>query len=189
MKRLYFLVPDIDSASRIVAEMRDAGVAADHVSVVGSDHHRLEQAHLHEAGVLHGTHLVDGLKTGLALGGTTGIIAGIAAVSFPPAGLILGGGAIVGLGVLGAGVGGWLGSMLGIAATDPGIHRFHDEIQQGRLLLLIDIPKERELEMLDRIRRHHPEARIESVPHRSLSFGSLLAREEKPVDYWDSHHL
>lgn len=192
MKRLYFLVPNIDSATAIVDELRHADVPDDHLFVAGNDHERLEQAHLHEAGVLHGTGLLTGLTTGLALGSTTGLIAGIAAVAFPPAGLILGSGAVVGMGVLGAGFGGWLGSMLGIAATDPGVLHFEEEIKKGAVLILVDAPREREYEISERVRRLHPEARIESVPHRSLRFGATAAAPpttQRDNDFWDSRHL
>ncbi|MBI2379938.1 MAG: DUF1269 domain-containing protein [Gammaproteobacteria bacterium] len=191
MKRLYFLVPDTQSASAIIGELRASEISADHVFVVGSDHVELEQAHLHEAGVLHGTKLLNGLTAGLALGGTTGLLAGLAAVSFPPAGLVLGGAAVVGMGVMGAGVGGWLGSFLGMSATDPGIHQYEKEIKQGQLLLMVDIPAERELEIQELVHRHHPEAQIGTIPHHQLKLSGLFAHEAPPErnDYWDSRNL
>ena len=191
MKRLYFLAPDIGSATLIVQELRDAEIADDLIFVVGSDHEALEHAHLHEAGVLHGTSVLTGLTSGLALGSTTGLLAGLAAVAFPPAGLVLGGGAVVGLGVLGAGFGGWLGSMLGIATTDPGIQRCDEEMKKGAILLMVDIPKEREHEIGERIKRHHPEAKIEAVAHRSLRFGSNLGSpsSQRDTDFWDSRNM
>lgn len=191
MNRLYFLVPEVASACAIVEELRQTDVPADQIYVVGSDHHELEQAHLHEAGVLHGTAVLNGLTTGLALGGTTGLLAGLAAVTFPPAGLVLGGGAVLGMGVMGAGFGGWLGSFLGMAATDPGIKRYEEELKQGQLLLMIDISAERELEIQELIKRHHPEARIESIAPRKHGFASLLGSEQAKAenDYWDSRNL
>lgn len=188
MKRLYFLLPDLNSATRVVDDLRALAIDSDQIYVVGNDHVQLEQAHLHEAGVLHGTAVLSGLTKGMALGGTTGLLAGIAAVTFPPAGIVLAGGAVVGMGVLGAGFGAWLGSMLGIAATDPGIQRFEDEIKRGELLMMVDVRAERELEISEQIRRSHPEARIESVPRQRLGFLSAPG-ESARSDPWDSKHF
>jgi hypothetical protein len=58
--------------------------------------------------------LVPALQRGTAAGGAAGLLAGVAAVTFPPAGLTLGGGALLGLTAFGAGFGAWMSSMVGI---------------------------------------------------------------------------
>ncbi|GGB96111.1 hypothetical protein GCM10011352_22770 [Marinobacterium zhoushanense] len=160
MKRLFFLVPGIESASKIVNELRDANIEEKQIYVVGKDHHLLEEAHLHEAGLAQSSDLIPALERGAILGGSAGLLAGVLAVTFPPAGLALGGGALLGLGLFGAGFGAWASAMIGVSAGTPQLDELAQEIESGQLLMMIDVSREREEEILQLIEGHHPEARI-----------------------------
>ena len=52
---------------------------------------------LPKASLLEESDFVPALKRGAAAGGGVGLLAGLAAVTFPPAGIALGGGALLGL--------------------------------------------------------------------------------------------
>jgi hypothetical protein len=163
MRRLYFLIPTIDSAKTIVDELLLARVEQRHMHIAAADHHALVEAHLPEAGLLQESDFVPAVERGLAIGGATGILAGIAAVAIPGVGLALGGGAILGIGLAGAGVGAWLSSMIGISAPSSRLTEFEEAIKQGNLLMMLDIPKKRVEEITDLIKQHHPEAHIEGT--------------------------
>jgi hypothetical protein len=163
MRRLYFLIPDIDSAKKIVDELLLARVEERHIHIAAKDHHALTEAHLPEAGLLQESDFVPAVERGLAIGGATGIIAGIAAVAIPGVGLALGGGAILGIGLAGAGVGAWLSSMIGISAPSSRLREIEEEIEKGSLLMMVDIPKSRVSEVTDLIVKHHPEAEVEGT--------------------------
>jgi hypothetical protein len=163
MRRLYFLIPTIDSAKTIVDELLLARVEQRHMHIAAADHHALIEAHLPEAGLLQESDFVPAVERGLAIGGATGILAGIAAVAIPGVGLALGGGAILGIGLAGAGVGAWLSSMIGISAPSSRLTEFEEAIKQGNLLMMLDIPKKRVEEITDLIKQHHPEAHIEGT--------------------------
>lgn len=163
MRRLYFLIPTIDSAKTIVDELLLARVEQRHMHIAAADHHALVEAHLPEAGLLQESDFVPAVERGLAIGGATGILAGIAAVAIPGVGLALGGGAILGIGLAGAGVGAWLSSMIGISAPSSRLTEFEEAIKQGSLLMMLDIPKKRVEEITDLIKQHHPEAHIEGT--------------------------
>jgi hypothetical protein len=158
MRRLYFLLPDVESAKTIVDELLLARVEERHIHIVAKDHTELEKAHLFEE-----SDFVPALERGLAVGGATGLLAGIAAVSFPPAGLILGGGAILATSLLGTGLGAWVSSMIGSSVPNRQLDRFHDAIEEGQLLMLIDVPKARVDEISDLVKSHHPEAHVEGT--------------------------
>ncbi len=143
MRRLYFLIPTIDSAKTIVDELLLARVEQRHMHIAAADHHALVEAHLPEAGLLQESDFVPAVERGLAIGGATGILAGIAAVAIPGVGLALGGGAILGIGLAGAGVGAWLSSMIGISAPSSRLTEFEEAIKQGSLLMMVDVPKTR----------------------------------------------
>lgn len=163
MRRLYFLVPSIESASQIVDELLLARVEERHIHIVAKEGTPLEQAHLPEATLLERTDFIPALERGVAVGGATGLLAGIAAVTFPPAGLILGGGAILGISLAGAGVGAWLSSMIGVSAPNTRISEFEKAVEEGDLLMIIDVPKARVEDITDLVKKHHPEAEVEGT--------------------------
>jgi len=163
MRRLYFLIPTIESAKTIVDELLLARVDQRHIHIAAADHHALIEANLPEANLLQESDFVPAVERGLAIGGATGILAGVAAVALPGVGLALGGGAILGIGLAGAGLGAWVSSMIGISAPSSRLTEFEKAIQQGSLLMMVDVPKTRVDEITDLIKKHHPEAEIEGT--------------------------
>ena len=163
MRRLYFLIPDTDSAKVIVDELLLARIEERHIHIAAKDHHALTEAHLPEANLLQESDFIPAVERGLAVGGATGILAGIAAVVVPGVGLALGGGAILGIGLAGAGVGAWVSSMIGISTPSSRLAEFEKSIEEGQLLMMVDVPKERVDEISTLVRKHHPEAHIEGT--------------------------
>lgn len=160
-KRLYFVLPDVESAKTIVDELLLARIEERHIHIVAKDHTPLEKANLPEAGLFEESDFVPALERGLTVGGATGLVAGIAAVTFPPAGLILGGGAILATSLLGAGLGAWVASMIGVSIPNSHLKQFEDAIESGQLLMLVDVHHDRADEISKLIRSHHPEAHDE----------------------------
>lgn len=163
MRRIYFLVPTVASASAIVNELLLSRVEERHIHIVGKDHHALIEAKLPEAGLFQTSDFIPAVERGVTVGGATGLLAGIAAVTFPPAGLILGGGAILGISLMGAGVGAWIAGMIGVSAPNTQLHDFEKAIEQGELLMIIDVPKRRVEDITDLVKKHHPEAEVEGT--------------------------
>jgi hypothetical protein len=163
MRRLYFLVPTVESASQIVDELLLARIDERHIHIAAKDHHALEEANLPEANLLQESDFIPALERGLAVGGATGLLAGIVAVSFPPAGLLLGGGAILGMSLAGAGVGAWVSSMIGSDVPNSQLKEFEQAIAGGQLLMMIDVPKAQVEGITDLVKKHHPEAEIEGT--------------------------
>lgn len=161
MKRLYFLVPTIESTISIVEELRTAGIPDQDIFVVGKDHHRLQMAHLHEAGILQTTGLLYALKRGLIMGGIIGLITGVLVSRYAPEGLTVGGSMVVAMTVFGAAIGAWSSTLIGSSTPNPRVWKFELAINAGKLLMLVDVPKENEASIISRIRLHHPEAIIE----------------------------
>jgi hypothetical protein len=61
---------------------------------------------------------------------------------------------------LGAGLGAWVSSMIGISVPNSQLDKFQEAIQDGQLLMIIDVPKSRVDAVTDIIKRHHPEAQV-----------------------------
>ena len=163
MRRLYFLIPTVDSATKIVDELLLARIEQRHIHIAAADHHALLEANLPEAGLLQESDFVPAVERGLAIGGATGILAGIAAVALPGVGLVLGGGAILGIGLAGAGLGAWASGMIGVSAPSTRLKEFESAISEGNLLMMVDVPKQQVDEVTELIRKHHPEVVVEGT--------------------------
>jgi len=156
MRRLYFMLPDLDTAKTVVDELLIKRVDEHHIHVVAQE--GAPMGDLPEANLLQKSDFIPAMERGLAVGGITGVLAGIAAVTFPPAGLVLGGGAILGTSLAGAGIGAWISGMIGMDVPNSQIEKFEDAIEKGEVLMMVDIPKTRVEEIEALVQSHHPEA-------------------------------
>lgn len=158
-RRLYFLVPDVETARRIVDELLLARIEERSIHVIAKADIPLED--LPEAGLSKTSDLVKSIERGGAIGGAAGLLAGLMAVAVPPAGVILGGGAVILLSTLaGAGVGAWASSLIGVSVPNTELKRFQNAVESGQILMLVDVPSDREDEIKALIERHHPEVNV-----------------------------
>lgn len=160
MRRLYFLLPDVESARKVVDELLLARIEERHIHVIAKEGVALED--LPEASLVQKSDLVPAVERGLALGGATGVVAGLVALALPT-GLVLGGGALLAIGLAGAGVGALMSSMIGVDAPNSQLKDFEAAVEQGEILMLVDVPKQRVHDIQDRVKSHHPEADIEGT--------------------------
>ena len=110
------------------------------------------------------TTFLAGYERGLALGGAAGLFAGVLVVTFPPAGFILGGGAILLMEVAGAGLGGLLSGIAGAAFHNSRLSTFEAGLDyEGKVLVLVDVPKRDVGQIEGLIHRHDPKVTIEGV--------------------------
>lgn len=125
-----------DAAHALVAvRLLDAqGIGGDAVSLVARDDIELDQVpnRMKEAD----TDMMPAAARGMAIGGATGVLAGLAAMVVPPLGITLAGAAA--MGAAGALVGGWSSALMGSAIADPVRQRFESEIAAGHVLVLVD---------------------------------------------------
>lgn len=161
MRRIYFLLPDVDVSSVVVDELLLARIDIQHIHVIAKE--GTAMADLPEASLAQKSDLVPALERGIAVGGATGLLAGVVAVSFPPAGLILGGGAVLGIALAGTGFGAIMSTMIGVSAPNTRHKQFQDAIKAGEILMLVDVPKNRVDEIEDMVKQHHPEVNIEGT--------------------------
>jgi hypothetical protein len=161
MRRIYFLVPSVASAKAIVDDLLLARIEERRIHIVAREGTPLED--LPEAGVAQSSDLVPALQKGVAAGGLSGLLAGALAVTFPPAGLVLGGGALLGLTLFGAGFGAWMSGMVGIGLPSSRIEKFETAIARGDLLMMIDVPRARVEEIETLVKRYHPESELEGI--------------------------
>lgn len=155
-RRLYFMVPDVTSARRIRDELLLARIEDGHIHVLARDGVPLSD--LHEASILQKTDFVHGAETGLVVGGAIGIVAGVVAVIFPPAGVDLQLVTILITALIGAAFGTWVASMIASAIPNSRLKTFEAGIAAGRILMMVDAPSGRVDEIRKLVAAHHPEA-------------------------------
>ena len=161
MLRVYVLLPSEASCRDVVEELQAIGIQESHLHVVAGLGHDLTD--LPEAGIWQRTELARGLEWGIGLGGVAGLMGGLLAVAFPPAGLVLGGGALLAGTAAGAGFGAVVTALLGSQEHSHELDGFQRALAAGEVLLLVDLPRRREEEVKMILLRHHPEAKIGSA--------------------------
>ena len=82
------------------------------------------------------TGMMSAAVRGAGFGGAAGLMAGLVAVAIPAVGITLAGAAAVGF--AGAMLGTWTSALMGASLPDPIRVKFEDEIEAGRILLLVD---------------------------------------------------
>jgi hypothetical protein len=164
MKRLCFLAPDVGNARSAVASFKSAGIPEEQIYALARFGTDME--FLPDAGP-EANDFLPAYTRGAGIGGTAGVLVGLSAMAFPPAGIIVGGGLAVLLGLFGAGLGGLLTGMVGAGAGSTKLREFESAIEQGRILLMVDVPKEDMDSTVALIRTQHPAISMEGLepPH------------------------
>jgi len=159
MRRLYFLLPDLDVTHKVVDELLLARVEERHIHIIAAE--GVELGDLPEASLLQKSDFIPAMERGVALGGATGVLAGLAALALP--GIVIAGGAILGVSLLGAGMGAWLGGMIGMDVENTRVKAFQSAIEKGEILVLVDVPRDRVSDIEQLVRKHHPDADFEGT--------------------------
>ncbi|HEX5864572.1 MAG TPA: DUF1269 domain-containing protein [Casimicrobiaceae bacterium] len=163
-RRMYYVMPDIASARRIMDDLLLARVEERHIHFLAKPGTPMDG--LHEANVLQKTDLVHGAQLGLVIGALLGCVSGGSLVYFgvpAPHWQIV---TVIGTTLLGALLGTWVSSMVGSAIPNSRLQQFDTLIDQGCILLMIDVPEHRVEEIKKLLGERHPEAQDRGLdPH------------------------
>lgn len=161
-RRIYWLLPGVQSARRTMDDLLLARIAEPHIHFVARED--IDTSGLHAANVLQTSDLIRAAQMGLVVGGAVGAVVGvIAAVFFPIVGDAPQWGMAAVLGLLGALVGLWASSMIGASTPSRRLQRFAPAIAQGQVLLMVDVPRSRVDEIEAMLERAHPEGHFEGI--------------------------
>lgn len=132
--RHVYSTTDLDQARAAMNAARQAGVGDDCLTLVARSDIELDSIPNNDKEATGD--FMHGAMKGVAAGGATGFLLGLAAMVLAPAGITLAGAGIAAL--AGAAAGGMASSIFGSALPDPVRAKFHDEIAAGRILLIVD---------------------------------------------------
>ncbi len=159
MRRLYFLAPNIETTHKIVDELRAQGIEDRHLHILAKRDTPLQD--LPEASEFQKTDFISAMERGAALGGTTGLLAGLIGLRF--AGFAIAGGPLLGIIVYGATIGTIMSGLAGLQVGNSKVKKYSDAIEGGEVLIMVDIAKERIDAISQLIVRHHPSAQFEGI--------------------------
>jgi hypothetical protein len=155
-RRLYFVLPDVQSARTMLNDMLLARIECRHIHFLSK--RDALPADLPECSVLQKTDIVHGAQLGLIIGAIVGAAAGALLVLFPPEGVTLKLMAVLLLALGGAVFGLWASSMVASAVPNSRLKGFQADVDAGRVLMMVDVPMRRVQEICDLVSARHPEA-------------------------------
>ncbi|AXK40639.1 DUF1269 domain-containing protein [Crenobacter cavernae] len=161
-KRIYYLIPDLPSAQRMMNDLLLARIEERHIHFLAREGADLSS--LHRANLLQESDIVHGAEMGLAVGGATGLFAGLVAAFFMLSGSGLPwGGVVLATCLLGALFGAWTASMIGSSAPNSRLKPFRAAIERGQILLMVDVRYDQVEDIEQLLRKIHPEAHLEGT--------------------------
>jgi len=163
-RRILYLIPDLASARKMMDDLLLARIEERHIHFLAKRGTSMDG--LHEASMAQKSDLVHGVQMGLMLGALLGCALGVL-VAFT---LVTADGmrivTVLGLTFLGILFGMWVSGMVGSAVPNSRISQFQSAIEEGRILLMVDVPESRVEEIRERLRAIHPEAEDRGLdPH------------------------
>lgn len=133
-KRMVFSVNDMAGARAAMDRARAVGIVDEDISLIA----RSDKSDMlpDERKVVEGDFYPAAAK-GAAGGAAIGLVAGLVAVAIPPLGITVAGALAMAVG--GSVLGAWSTALSGSAVEDPVRRQFEDEVEAGRILVVIDV--------------------------------------------------
>jgi uncharacterized membrane protein YeaQ/YmgE (transglycosylase-associated protein family) len=154
--RMYVTLPDLASARQLANDLLLARIEDKHMHFLAR--RGTDLGELHQASYLQKTDTVHGAFVGFVIGGLMGVIVGLLLMQFPPAGIQLQFVTVLIAAIIGAMLGTWVASMVGLQVPNSRLKGFDPDIQEGKILLMLDVPSGRYEELRNIIAKTHPEA-------------------------------
>lgn len=137
MKRLYYLTDEINHAEHISHELSVNGIDRHHIHVLSKNEAGVVTHHLQGPNLFERVDFIRGALQGLVVG----LLLGILVLFVSRWGFDFGFTSVAQLAMLCLMMlfGSWLGGMIGFTQENRHLRRFHEQIEQGRHLIMIDV--------------------------------------------------
>jgi hypothetical protein len=153
-RRLYFLLPDLDTAIRISDQLPLEGIEPRHVRFLGR--RGISLGKLREAGLFYKTDLERGARFGILLGGSAGLLVGSWLFLVQPEGISFGPLTILLGTLLGALLCTWHATLVAVSAPNARLRPFQQHIEAGKILLIADVPLARVSQLHNLVHAERP---------------------------------
>ena len=160
MKRIYYLTDTIDSTEQISKDIHQAGITDWNFHVLSKDEAGLYRRHIHSANSLQKLDIIRNAERGGVVGFGVSVLATLFVITAEPFGANLSGLVYVAIFGFITLFGAWLGGLIGLSMENQKIAQYHDDIEAGKFLVMIDVKAGKEAQVQDLMTKSHPEARF-----------------------------
>lgn len=155
-RRLYFVLPDLASAKQTMNDLLLARIEERNIHCLARRDTPLGD--LHEANLLQKTDIVHGAELGLIIGAIGGAALGVIMVFSPPEGMTLQLVTVLIASLIGALLGAWVSSLVASAVPNSKLLIFAKNIEEGKILMMVDVPARKVEQIRQLVEKRHPEA-------------------------------
>lgn len=168
---LYFALPDVPSAEQTVQDLLLADIEIPRIHCVARRGSTLGQ--VPETNILQKADVMPVAGIGFAFGGMLGGTIGGLLILFPPAGSHLYLWTMPFAAAIGAALGACVSIMAGILAPNSLVAEFERSVARGNILLVVDVPYLRSLEIVGLVQLRHPGALLSEAQPESVISGLI----------------
>jgi hypothetical protein len=139
VRRLYYLAEDVETTRRVQEALHTEGIRDWHFHVLAKDEAGLYQHRVHSANTYQQLDVIHtGERFGL-IGGAIGLLAGLICYLLQPLPWETNAFTVLLMTLLGGFFGAWQGGMVGLTRENYKLAPFHDDIEAGRYLIMVDV--------------------------------------------------
>jgi len=153
MTRTYYLLDNIDEVDSVSDTLHKNGVADWQFHVLSKDEKGLYRHHLHRANIFQKRDLVHSGERGALIGGAVGLYLSLFILPWSISSSAL----LVSIMLVMFSIGVIAGGIIGNSHENYKISRFHKDLEQGRLLIMLDIRKAQYDKVMSLLGREFPQ--------------------------------
>jgi len=154
--RLYYLLPDIESARHTLDDLLLSRIEVRHVRFMTRS--APLPPDLPEANVFQKTDLIHGAESGMVVGAFLGMAIGVVIVMYLD--LTSRAEIVIVTTLFGILFGGWAASLVAAALPNSRLQSFYPELDAGKILMIVDVPAQRVAQIEKVLAARHPEMRF-----------------------------
>jgi len=167
-RRLYFLLPDVASATATANDLLLARVEDRHMHFLAK--RGTDLGELHEASYLIKTDIRRGAAIGVTFGLLAGAVLGALIVNYPPEGAQPPPHSLLVAMIVGAVLGAWMGTLAAAAVPNSRLKAFGDDLALGKVLMIVDVPYAKVDRVREIVAARHPEVLLSAQETRYPAF-------------------
>jgi len=160
---MYYLTGSIVSTEQIANDLHEEGITDWNFHVHSKDDSGLYKRRIHSANFIQRLDIIRYGERGAMIGFAIAMIATAYVMIAKPLGPQVDGLVYVAIFGFITLFGGWVGGLAGLATENQKLAMFHDEIEGGKYLILIDVRPGEEEKVKTLMERKHPEAELKRV--------------------------